>query len=101
MRGRTIEADAPVTVLWAAAQRDPRVFEDPAEFRLDRDPNDNLLYGRGPHYCPGEGLSRLELGVLLDELLLKAPAFTLAPHREPVRAVYPSGGFSEVRITLV
>ena len=29
MRGRTIEADAPVTVLWAAAQRDPRVFGTP------------------------------------------------------------------------
>lgn len=99
--GRVIPADQPVTILWSAAQRDPRRFEDPADFRLDRDPGDNLLYGRGPHYCPGEGLSRLELGTLMDEFLRAVPRFRSAAGTAAPRAQYPSGGFSEVRISLV
>lgn len=94
--GRQVPADARVTVLWPPVQRDPAVFPEPTEFRLDRDPADNLLYGRGPHYCPGEGLSRLELGVFLDVLLGALPPFRLAG--DPVRANYPAGGFVEVRI---
>ena len=94
--GRTIPADAPVTLLWPAVQRDPEAFDDPTAFRLDRDPAQNLLYGRGPHYCPGEGLSRLELGIMLDALLAALPTFRLAG--EPVRASAPAGGFAQVRI---
>jgi cytochrome P450 len=94
--GRRIPANAPVTIDWAAAHRDAGVFDVPDEFRLDRDPADNLLYGRGPHYCPGEGLSRLELGVFLDVLLAALAPFHLAA--PPVRAVPPAAGFSEVRI---
>ena len=94
---RVIPSDAPVTILWPAVQRDPAVFAEPTEFRLDRDAAGNLLYGRGPHYCPGEGLSRLELGIVLDTLLAAKPAFRLAG--EPVRASAPAGGFAEVQIT--
>lgn len=98
VRQREIPADQRVTILWSAAQRDPHRFEDAAEFRLDRRPADNLLYGRGPHYCPGEGLSRLELGMLLDAFLDAVPGFTLAA--APVRETYPAGGFAEVRIAV-
>lgn len=97
VRGRTIPADQPVTILWPAAQRDPHTFEDPTEFRLDRSPADNLLYGRGPHYCPGEGLSRLELGVLLDAFLEAVPQFSQVG--VPVRAQHPAGGFTQIRIS--
>lgn len=94
--GQQIPAGEPVTIDWAAAHRDPEVFEAPEEFRLDRDPADNLLYGRGPHYCPGEGLSRLELGVVLDVLLAALPPFHLAA--PAARATAPAAGFAEVRI---
>lgn len=96
--GRSIPADEPVTILWPAVQRDPMAHADATGFRLDCDPADNLLYGRGPHACAGEGLARLELGVLLDELFRALPGFALAPGREPSRAVYPAGGFAEVHI---
>jgi cytochrome P450 len=94
--GRTIPAHSRVTVLWPAAQRDPAAFEEPTGFRLDRDPDNNLLYGRGPHACPGEGLSRAELGVLLQVLLAQLPAFRMAEPPAPARP--PAGGFAEVRI---
>lgn len=99
LQGQTIPADAPITIVWPAVQRDPRATPDPATYRSDRDPSTNLLYGRGPHYCPGEGLARLELEVLLDELFGVLPGFILEPGHVPVQATYPTGGFAQVRIT--
>ncbi|MEI2785844.1 MAG: cytochrome P450 [Candidatus Nanopelagicales bacterium] len=96
--GRDIPADEPVTILWPAVQRDPARFDAADQFRLDRDPRDNLLYGRGVHYCPGEGLARLELGVFLDEFLHAIPAFELVAAQ---RAGYPSGGFRALRVRAV
>ena len=98
LRGRAIPADEPVTILWPAVQRDPLAMAEPTAFRLDREPRDNLLYGRGLHHCPGEGLARLELGVLLDALFDAVPGIWSAPGRSPIRAIYPAGGFSEVHI---
>lgn len=99
LQGRTIPADAPITIVWPAVQRDPRAIPDPATYRSDRDPTSNLLYGRGPHRCPGEGLARLELEVALDELFQALPGFILEPGHAPARASYPTGGFATVRIT--
>lgn len=45
--GRTIAEGEPVTILWPAVQRDPMAHADATEFRLDRDPAGNQLYGRG------------------------------------------------------
>ena len=92
--GREIPADERVMVLWASANRDEDVFGDPDEFRLDRDPADNLLYGRGIHACPGAPLARLELRVLLEELLAGTTDVAPAPGKEPVRAAYPGSGYS-------
>ena len=67
---------------WAAANRDPTAFEVPAEFKLQRPQNRHLTFGYGIHSCPGSALARMELRVLLEELLrrmpdLKAPAGAL------------------------
>lgn len=98
--GRHIGAGDRVTVLWASANRDDAGFGDPDEFRLDRDPADNQLYGRGIHVCPGAPLARLELRVLVEELLARTTDLTLAPHVAPVRAHYPGGGFATLQLLL-
>ena len=54
--GREIGAGERITLIWASANRDEGVFGDPDEFRLDRDPAENLLYGAGIHVCPGAPL---------------------------------------------
>lgn len=69
MRGQAVEADTVVTLDWGAANTDPEVFEQPHQFRWDRDPRDNLLYGAGIHVCPGAPLARLELRVFTQALL--------------------------------
>lgn len=95
---RDIPAGARVTLLWASANRDEAVFGDPDEFRLDRDPADNLLYGAGIHACPGAPLARLELTVLLEELLARTSALGTAGTAVP--AHYPAGGFATVSVVL-
>lgn len=96
--GRRIPAGAPVTLLWASANRDEAVVGDPDEFRLDRDPADNLLYGTGIHACPGAPLARLELQVLVQELL--AGTEHVGPVAEAVRAHYPASGYTALMVGL-
>jgi len=61
-----------------SANRDESVYDDPADFRLDRDdPRGHLAFGAGPHVCPGATLARLEgvvaVQVLLDRLRALRP----------------------------
>ena len=97
--GQLIGAGELVTVLWASANRDESVFGDPDEFRLDRDPADNLLYGRGIHVGPGAPLARLELRVLVEEMLARTTKLTPAD-AAPARAQYPGSGFATLPLVL-
>jgi cytochrome P450 len=65
-----IAAGTPVMLLNGAANRDPRRFEDPAEFHVER-PNSraHMAFGRGVHTCPGGPLARAEGRVSLDRVL--------------------------------
>lgn len=68
--GVEIPAGSTVMVVNGAANRDPRRFEDPAIFEVDR-PNarEHLAFGRGPHSCPGGPLARMEARVSIERLL--------------------------------
>jgi cytochrome P450 len=68
--GVDIPAGATVMVVNGAANRDPRRFEAPTQFRVDR-PNarTNLAFGRGLHSCPGGPLARAEGKVSVERLL--------------------------------
>ncbi len=94
--GRRLEAGERLTILWGSVNRDEAVFGDPDEVRLDRDPQDNLLYGAGVHVCPGAPLARMELHDFMDALLDATVDIALLPGRPAVRAFYPAGGYSEV-----
>jgi cytochrome P450 len=98
--GRRIAAGERVTLMWASANRDEAVFGNPDEFRLDRDPEMNLLYGRGIHVCPGAQLARLELRVVMEELLRDTSEIATVPGRQPVPAIYPASGFSTLPLWL-
>jgi cytochrome P450 len=68
--GVDIKAGTPVMLLNGAANRDPRRFECPAEFQVDR-PNaqSHIAFGRGVHSCPGGPLARAEARVSLERIL--------------------------------
>ncbi|MFC8525793.1 cytochrome P450 [Nocardia sp. NPDC057227] len=65
-----IPAGSIVMLCIGAANRDPRKFDAPDEFRLDR-PNsrEHIAFGRGIHTCAGAPLARTEGQVTLDRLL--------------------------------
>lgn len=98
--GRSLGAGERVTVNWVAANRDPRVFDDPDAFRLDRDPADNLLYGAGIHVCPGAPLARMELRVILEELLARTSAIAPDPDQPATPAAYPASGFRSLHLLI-
>ncbi len=57
-------------VIWvAAANRDPRRWENPQEFRIGRPKiKEHLAFGRGAHVCAGAPLARKEVAVLYEKL---------------------------------
>jgi len=65
-----IPAGAIVMVLPGAVNRDPRRFENPHEFRLDRkNVREHMAFGRGVHSCPGGPLARVEGHVSIERIL--------------------------------
>jgi cytochrome P450 len=64
--GVDIPAGTTLMVLNCAANRDPRRFDQPREFRVDRaNARQHLAFGHGPHTCPGAPLARAEARVSL------------------------------------
>lgn len=70
--GVDIPAGSTIMVLNGAAGRDPRRFEEPDRFQMDR-PNakEHLAFGRGPHACPGGPLARAETRISIERLLAR------------------------------
>jgi cytochrome P450 len=65
-----IPAGGMVMVLPGAVNRDPRRFDSPHEFRLDRkNVREHMAFGRGVHSCPGGPLARVEGRVSLERIL--------------------------------
>ena len=66
--GGTIPAGHPVLLLTGAATRDPRAFDRPDDFDVDRPPNVAIGFGHGVHSCLGAALARMESRIAIEEL---------------------------------
>jgi cytochrome P450 len=73
-----LRAGDSVLVMYGSANRDHRQFERADELIVDRYPNRHLGFGRGPHFCLGAPLARLQARVLFEELLDAAPDYQIA-----------------------
>jgi cytochrome P450 len=65
----TVPAGFPVLLITGAATRDPRAFERPDEFDIERQPGITIGFGHGVHSCLGAALARMESRIALEELL--------------------------------
>ncbi|CAL99581.1 hypothetical protein A8924_0621 [Saccharopolyspora erythraea NRRL 2338] len=81
--GQTIPQDQMLMLWIAAANRDPRQFADPDVFDVTRDPNPQIAFGRGIHFCVGAPLARLEGKVALNILLDRFPHLRTDPDEGP------------------
>jgi cytochrome P450 len=64
--------------LVSGANRDPRQYDRPREFVIDRERNNHLTFASGPHKCLGLHLARREMQVAVEEWLRLIPDFTIA-----------------------
>lgn len=86
--GVEIRRNTKTMVLFAAVNRDPVLWDDPHEFRLDRDPvqlRRHFGFGQGIHLCLGAPLARLEGRVALRAIVEHLPGvrYTAPPRRIP------------------
>ncbi len=75
--GQRLRAGDKVTLWWASANRDEEVFEDPFRFDVGRSPNPHLAFGYRSHFCLGANLARLEIRIMLEELLARFKRLSL------------------------
>jgi cytochrome P450 len=102
LAGVTIPAGAKALVLLGSANRDERVFSDPASFRIDRDRaevSQILSFGTGRHFCLGANLARLEARIVLEELVRRVEHFDV--HADRAVRVHSTSvrGFAELPVT--
>lgn len=75
--GCPIPEGSKVLMNFPAANRDPRVFEDPDKVILDREKNPHIAFGVGIHRCAGSNLARMEMKVSIEEWLKRIPDYRL------------------------
>jgi cholest-4-en-3-one 26-monooxygenase len=86
-------AEGDKLVFWhVAANRDPRAFEDPWRFDIERDPNDHVGFGGGgPHYCLGASLARMEIRLMFREIARRLPDVRRAGEPDYLRSNFIGG----------
>jgi len=77
--GRPFQPGHMVLLSFPAANRDPAMFADAGQVKLDRTENRHAAFGLGIHRCIGSNLARMEIRVALTEWLARIPEFRLDP----------------------
>jgi len=98
--GETIARGESVLLNWTSANRDPLVFVEPDRYDPITHAAANLVFGIGPHVCPGRALTLMELRVVLEELLGRTTWIEPARDRLAVREKPPVGGWARVPVIL-
>lgn len=75
VQGKEIKAGERVVLVFGAGNRDPEVYEDPHDIKIDREDNRHLAFGAGIHRCLGSNLARKEMVIGLEEFLKRVPSF--------------------------
>lgn len=98
--GAAIPAGSRIATVFASANRDPAVFENPDAFDIGRKPNPHLSFGASIHLCLGAPLARLEATTLLEELAARV-AFIERPRPGVRTRNSTTRGFQSLPLTLV
>jgi cholest-4-en-3-one 26-monooxygenase len=92
LAGQAIAEGEKVVMWYCSASRDEAVYEDPQRFDITRTEHDHCAFGGGGrHFCLGAGLARLELRVILEELLARAPLLERAGKVERLQSSWANG----------
>jgi cytochrome P450 len=87
--GQPIKQGDKIYLSYAAANRDPSVFENPDVFDITRDnARKHLAFGTGPHVCIGARLARMELKALLRQILTRIPDVRVSGEPQWLRSIW-------------
>jgi cytochrome P450 len=75
--GQVLRAEDRVIIWLPAANHDPAVFDHPDEFDIDRAKCPHIAFGVGPHSCPGSWFARMEIELVLRQVLERMPDFVI------------------------
>jgi cytochrome P450 len=91
LRGEKIREGDKVVVWNASVNRDEEVFPAAGRFDVRRTPNDHLAFGHGEHFCIGAHLARLEMRVMIEQVMRRMPDLELAGQPERLRSNFVAG----------
>lgn len=91
LNGQQVKAGDRLMLLFQSANRDPEVFANPDGFQFDRKPNKHIAFGYGPHMCIGQHLAKLELRIMLEELLPRIVSLEITGPRDVVQTNFVGG----------
>jgi cytochrome P450 len=89
--GQKISKGDWLMLCYASGNRDEAVFDDPFTFNPDRGPNNQIAFGFGGHVCLGQHLARMEMRILMEELLPRLASLELAGDPARVESVFVGG----------
>jgi len=84
VKDRTIPEGAQVLLMYISANRDERVFDEADRFDVARTPNPHLAFGHSAHFCLGASLARIEIRIMIEEILKAFPRIRPADPDAPV-----------------
>jgi cytochrome P450 len=91
LRGQRVRAGQSLCLFYPSANRDEEIFPDGDVFRIDRQPNDHVGFGRGEHVCLGAHLARLEIRCVFEELRRRLVHAEVAGPVDRVRSSFVGG----------
>ena len=91
LNGQKIKAGDWMMLCYASGNRDEAVFADPFTFNPDRAPNTQIGFGFGGHVCLGQHLARMEMRILMEELLPRLASVELTGDPARVESVFVGG----------
>ncbi len=98
--GVRVPPGKPVFLVTGAANHDPREFEDPESFDIERQQRLALSFGHGIHVCIGAALARLECAVALEEIRNRWPNFSVVEDSLERVQMSNVAGFSRVPVVV-
>ena len=89
--GQTIREGDWLMLNYVSGNRDEGVFDDPFAFDPDRPKNQQIAFGFGAHVCLGQHLARMEMRIMMEELLPRLKRLELTGEPARVESVFVGG----------
>ena len=89
--GKQIRKGDKVAMFYGSANRDAAMFPEADKFDVGRTPNEHIAFGGGTHFCLGSHIARVEIQVMLREILTRLPDIEQAGPVEFLASNFISG----------